>query len=326
MQALGVDLGFGAVKVAGALGRVSFASAWAPHTPGAEAWGIGAGEHPLLVDGRPVVVGDRAASRPGVRRPFADGRLADPEVLPLLGAALWRAGVQGDVVLGSGTPLGRFAQERAAARAALQGRVLALAEGGHETRVRIARLVLRPQGVGAALSLAARGRLPGGTGYVVVLDVGARTTDVLTLEAGDLSPVMLLCFSLEAGVATAAEALAAAAQAATGHLPPADVAQAALREAQTWHGRPVGGPDASGPCLDALAATIRAEVQRRFGAAVGRIAALAVVGGGGVLLRERLVGALPGECLAVADEEAVFSNAEGFRWAAERAGVALGVS
>jgi actin-like ATPase involved in cell morphogenesis len=326
MQAIGVDLGFGVTKVASALGRVSFSSAWAPHVAGAEAWGIGMADRPLMMDGRAVLVGDRAASGPGARRPFADGRLADPEALPLLGAALWRAGVQGDVCLGSGTPLGMFARERETARAALEGRTLTLADGSHETRVRIARLVLRPQGVGAALFLAAQGRLPGGAGYVVVLDVGTRTTDVLTLEAGDLSPVMPLCFSLEAGVATAAEALAAEAQAATGHLPPADVSTAALREPRTWRGRPVGGPAEAAPHLDALAAGIRAEVQRRFGAEAGRVAVVALVGGGGVLLRERLAGALPGECLAVADEDAVFSNAEGFRWAAERAATALGVS
>ena len=96
----------------------------------------------------------------GHGRPFADGRLADPETLPLLAAALWQAGVEGDVALGSGPPLGRFAAEKNAARAALEGRVLRLSDGARERTVRIARLVLRPQGVGPALYLAARGLLP----------------------------------------------------------------------------------------------------------------------------------------------------------------------
>ncbi len=204
MQAIGVDLGYGVTKVAGPDGRTAFASAWVPHTSGAEAWGIGAADHPLTLDGRTAMVGDRAASRPGAHRPFGDGRLADPEALPLLAAALWRSGVQGDVVLGSGTPLGMFAVERTAAKAALEGRTLTLGDGVRQRTVRIARLVLRPQGVGAALWLLARGVMCATDGYAVVVDVGTRTTDVLTLAPPDHSPVMPLCFSLEAGVATAA--------------------------------------------------------------------------------------------------------------------------
>ena len=317
MQSIGVDVGYGAVKWAGSLGRDTFASAWAPHVKGAETWGIGTADRPLTVDGRAVLVGDRAASRPGAHRPFADGRLADPESLPLLAQALWQAGVAGDVILGSGTPLGMFAQEKDAAKAALEGRVLTLGDGTHTTTVRIARLVLRPQGVGAALFLASQGRLPQGAGYLVLVDVGTRTTDVLTLEAADLSPVMPLCFSLEAGAATAAESLAASAQAATGHLPPADLAMAALRGPVTWRGKALGGPEA-GPHLDALAAGIRDEVRRRFGADAGRVLAVAVVGGGGVLLADRLVDVLPGRAVPVSSEEAVFANALGFARAAGR--------
>ncbi len=318
MQAIGVDVGYGAVKWAGSLGRGTFASAWAPYVGGAETWGIGTADRPLMVDGRAVLVGDRAASRPGAHRPFADGRLADSDALPLLAQALWAAGVQGDVVLGSGTPLGMFAQERDAARSALEGRALILGDGTHQTTVRIARLVLRPQGVGAALFLASQARLPQGTGYLVLIDVGTRTTDVLTLEAGDLSPVMPLCFSLEAGAATAAESLAASAQAAMGHLPPADLALAALRQPVPWRGQPIGGTEA-GPHLGSLAAGIRDEVRRRFGPDAGRVLAKAVVGGGGVLLADKLADVLPGQAVPVSPEEAVFANALGFARAAGRA-------
>ena len=38
MQAIGVDLGYGVTKVAGPDGRTAFASAWVPHTSGAEVW------------------------------------------------------------------------------------------------------------------------------------------------------------------------------------------------------------------------------------------------------------------------------------------------
>ena len=318
MQAVGVDLGYGITKGVGPLGRQAFASVWVPYTGGAEAWGIGAVDRHLTVDGRAVQVGDRAASRPGARRPFADGRLADPEALPLLAEALWRAGVQGDVVLGSGTPLGMFSQERETARQALEGRTLALGDGVRTVEVRIAQVALRPQGVGAALWLASRGLLRGEDGYVVILDIGTRTTDVLTLEPPNLSPVMPLSFSLEAGASTAAEALGAAVQASTGHLPAPDVTVAALRQPVRWGGRPIGGPQA-GPYLDDLAGGIRDEVRRRFGLDAGRVATVALVGGGSALLGNRLVGILPGTPVAVGQEDAVYANAEGFRWAAEKA-------
>jgi hypothetical protein len=145
VDALGIDLGYGLTKWSHGSARGSLASVWRPDGAGAEDWGL-ARPPVLFVDGQPVVAGEPAATHPGARRPFADGRLADPEALPLLAAALWQAGVEGDVVLGSGPPLGRFAAERDAARAALEGRTLRLGDGARERMVRIARLVLRPQG------------------------------------------------------------------------------------------------------------------------------------------------------------------------------------
>ena len=194
MVALGVDVGYGRVKYVVGERRCHWAAAWV--SAGVDAFGIGQVAPPLFLDGQPVVVGDRAAARPGAHRPFGDGRLADPEALPLLAQALWESGVQGEVVLGSGMPLGFFMQEREAARQALLGRTLRLGDGRRETTVCITRLVLRPQGVGAALWLLQERRLPEGDGYVVVLDVGTRTVDVLTCDAVDMAPVDGLSFSL----------------------------------------------------------------------------------------------------------------------------------
>lgn len=191
------------------------------------------------------------------------------------------------MVLGSSTPLGAFAQERAAARAALEGRTLHLSDDRRERTVRIARVVLRPQGVGAALFLASQGRMPAGPGYGLVQDIGNRTTDVLCLELRDLAPVAALSFSLESSVSTVAGALAAALQRATGHLPPPDLAQAELTDLATWHGRTFGEPAEAGPHLDALAEAIAAELRRRLGGNLGRVAATALVGGGALLLESR---------------------------------------
>ena len=318
MDALGIDLGYGLCKWAHAASRGSFASVWRPDGTGTEGWGM-TGPAVLSVDGVPLVVGDAAATHPGAHRPFGDGRLADPETLPLLAAALWQAGVEAEVALGSGPPLGSFAAEKDAARAALEGRTLRLSDGARERTVCIAALVLRPQGVGAALYLAARGLLPPSGGYAVVVDVGTRTTDVMAASLRDLSPVFDLCCSFGLGAATAANALARDVQRRTGHLPPFDVAADALREPQPWQGGAIGGPDEAAPHLDALGAAIRREVQRVFGDAAQQVAALAVVGGGAVLLGERLRGLLPGRVVALSDQERVQANATGFCWAAERA-------
>ena len=324
MQAVAADIGYGQVKWVAGSRRGRFEAAWAPHTLGAESWGLGNQPDGLHIGDRTVIAGDRAASLPGAHRPFGAGRLADPEALPLLAQALWESRAEGEVVLGSGTPLGAFAQERAAARAVLEGRMLRLSDGGRERTVRIARVVLRPQGVGAALFLAAQGRIPPGPGFGLVVDVGSRTTDVLCLELRDLTPVAALSFSLESGVSTVAGALAASIQRATGHLPPPDLAQAALSGPVTWHGQICGGPAEAGPHLDALAEIVAAELRRRLGGDLGRVGATALVGGGALLLGDRLTALSPGRPIPLWPEEAVFANALGYMWAAERALRAVG--
>lgn len=314
MQAVGVDVGFGSVKTVWHGGKAVFPAVWSEAPEGdASSWGLAGAPAPLEVDGRRVIVGPAADRRPGGHRPFGDGRLADPEALPLLAAALWAAGVCGDVVLGSGMPLGAFAQEHPAARRALEGVSLRLACDGHATTVRVARLVLRPQGVGAALWLLAQGRLPT-DGLGVVVDVGTRTTEVVTLDLADASPVLPLCWSTAVGVTQAAESLATETQATTHWPPPVDLCEARLRgHSPTWHGHTL--PEAA-PHLDRLAGTLRADIQRRIGDAAGRVTAVALVGGGGVLLGSRLANLLPGVVVALSPEEAVFANAEGYRGAA----------
>ena len=312
MQAVGVDLGYGVTKWVGPLGHGSAPSVWSAAGEDGAAWGM-QGTRRLVVDGMAVCVGADAEASPDAHRPFGDGRLADAEALPLLGAAIWATGVQGDIVLGSGMPLGRFAQERESAKAALEGRVLHLGDGAHEATVRIARLVLRPQGVGAALWLLARGLLSG-DGLGAVIDVGTRTTDVVTLDLGDGRPVMSLCWSSAVGLATAGEALAADAAREVGWSPPPDLCMSALGgRTVRWHSQPLPAP---APYLDALAAGVQADVRRHMGDAAGRVSAVALVGGGCALLGDRLHGMLGGEVVQLSADEAVRANAEGYRVAA----------
>ena len=109
MQVVAADIGYGQVKWVTGSRRGRFEAAWATHTPGAESWGLGSQPEVLRIGDELVIAGDRAASLPGAHRPFGAGRLADPEALPLLARGLWESGAEGEVVLGSGTPLGAFA-------------------------------------------------------------------------------------------------------------------------------------------------------------------------------------------------------------------------
>ncbi len=317
MRAVGVDVGYGNTKWAVAQATGCFDSVIAPYSIVGESWGVGTPDHPLFLDGHAVLVGDTAAAKPGALRPFADGRLADPAALPLLAAALWAAGAQGDIVLGSGMPLGVFRRERDAARQALEGRTLHIGDGVRESAVRIVRLTLRPQAIGAALWLTSRGMVPAGPGLAVFVDIGTRTTDIATIDLGSMAPVVPLSFSLEAGVATAAAALAGDVQSASGRLPPVDLCVAALQgQPRQWWGAPL---PAGVEHLDALAATIAAEVQRRLGADGGRVVKVLPVGGGAVLLRGRLIGLLPGVHIgALPADQAIEANARGYLLVAEQ--------
>ncbi|MDA8147050.1 MAG: ParM/StbA family protein, partial [Thermaerobacter sp.] len=178
---IAVDIGYGDTKVVGADGRRHrFPSRWAPHR--AASWGIGSTARVLSVDGRePFAYGEAADGLPGCREPQEDGRLTDPATLPLLAAAIHAARVPdgAEVVLGSGLPLGSYDLEAHAAREALRGRTLAIGQGKDVRRVTIRKVVLRPQGVGAALHLVATGVLRATSGLLLVVDVGSRTTDVL---------------------------------------------------------------------------------------------------------------------------------------------------
>ncbi len=317
---VGIDIGYGDTKVIGPDGRRhSFPSRWAPHR--AASWGIGHAAKVLTLDGgEPFVVGEDADGLPGCREPQADGRLADPATLPLLAAALVAARVPdgAEVALGSGLPLGRYDQEAPVAREALRGRTLVIGQGKDVRRVRIAKVVLRPQGVGAALHLVAAGALKAKSGLVLVVDVGSRTTDVLALHARTLEPIPELSGSLALGVGDAAASLAQEIAAHAGFVPPAALAREALAVPVTYRGQTYGGPKAAAPHLDALAGRIGDGLRGMLREALDQVSALALVGGGAVLLGDRLAD-LPGERVRCPATDAPFANALGYRLAAERA-------
>ncbi len=318
MHIVAVDIGYGDAKVVGADGRRhSFPSRWAPHRTAA--WGIGATAKVLTLDGgEPFVVGQGADGLPACREPQSDGRLSDPATLPLLAAALSVARLPdgAEVALGSGLPLGSYDLEAPAAREALRGRTLAIGAGKELRQVTIRRVVLRPQGVGAALHLVASGWLRARSGLVLILDVGSRTTDVLVLHARTLEPIAELSGSLALGVGDAAAALAQEIATQAGFVPPAALAREALAREAVHRGKTYGGAKAAAPHLDVLAGRITDGLRAMLREALDAVAALALVGGGAVLLADRLAD-LPGERVRCPAADMPFANALGYRLAAQ---------
>ena len=317
---IGIDVGYGDTKVVGPDGRRHCSpSRWAPHR--ATAWGIGHAAKVLtLGGGEPFVVGEAADGLPGVREPQADGRLADPATLPLLVAALHAAKLPdgAEVALGSGLPLGRFDAEAPAAREALRGRTLVIGQGKDVRRVTIRKVVLRPQGVGAALHLVATGALHARSGLVLVVDVGSRTCDVLALHARTLEPIPELSGSLALGVGDAAAALAQQIAAQAGFVPPAALAREALAHEVVYRGETYGGSRMAAPHLDMLAGRVSDGLRSLLRESLDAVSALALVGGGAVLLGSRLAD-LPGERVRCPAADAPYANALGYRVSAERA-------
>lgn len=310
-----IDVGYGDVKWATGGKRGKFPSRYASHRKAN--WGIGSGgASVLMVDGEgPFAFGEDASGLPGCREPQHDGRLADPATLPLLAAALFSALPEGgEVCLASGLPLGTYDREAEAAKAYLRGREIRVSAGKREMTYTIRRVVLRPQGVGAALYLAARGLLPRGDGSLLVVDVGSRTTDCLTLRARNLEPVMELSGSLQTGIGDAAAGLAGEIAGGMGFVPPLAVAQEALATEVVYGGARYGGPAAAKPHLVTLANTIRDGVRAYLRGSLSQVAAVALVGGGAALLGDRLT--LPGAPVKVPPRDAAYANCLGYLVAA----------
>ena len=61
MQVVAADVGYGQVKWVAGSQRGRFEAAWAPHTPGAESWGLGSQPDVLIIGDQGVIAGDRAA-------------------------------------------------------------------------------------------------------------------------------------------------------------------------------------------------------------------------------------------------------------------------
>lgn len=324
MVSIGVDLGYGDTKVIGLNDkRVKFPSRWAKHDN--EAWGIGGSVTVLNVDDQFHFVFGENAMGANVREPLGDGRLADPDSLPLLAAALWSSDIGADgqtaeVTLGSGTPLGTFDREVAAARQALEGKTLRITSlDGQSRQFLVKKLIMRPQGVGAALYMLDRGLIEQQPGYGIIVDIGSRTTDVLTINLLNLEPVVEMSFSIQAGIGDAVSDISKAIAKETGFVVPTDIAQRALGQQVMFKQRKVGGPEVSDPILNSLTNRILDNLRSNLRGELDRVTALVPVGGGASLIGERLEVLAPGAMVKIPDDDLPYANALGYRDAADRA-------
>lgn len=323
MVVIGIDLGYGDTKVIGMDGkREKFPSRWAKHD--VEAWGMGGGMTVLKIDDGDNFVFGEFASGPNAREPLGDGRLSDVDSLPLLGAALWQSGAgedgkPADVTIGSGTPLGTFDKEVAAAREFLQGKTLTISSVKGEVRKYVInRLIMRPQGVGAALYMLDKGLMAQQPGYGMIVDVGSRTTDVLTVNLMNMEPVVPMSFSIQAGIGDAVSDIGKAIAKETGFVVPTDIAHAALSDQVMFKQRKVGGPEVSQPILKSLANRIMDNLRANLRSELDRVTALVPVGGGATLIGEMFESLAPGALVKIPEEDLQYANALGYKDAAER--------
>ncbi len=323
MDVIGIDLGYGETKVICPDGsRIKFPSRWKVHDN--ESWGFGGMVSVLSLDGGQRFTFGDAAIGENTREPLGDGRLSDRDSLPLLAAALWSSGVakeggSANVVLGSGTPLGRFHLEAKEARANLSNKTFRIESRDNEAReIKVSQLVMRPQGVGAALYLLDKGLIRQEIGYGLIIDIGTRTTDVLTVNLTDMEPVVDMSFSVQEGVGNAVASMNRLIARETGYTAPSDVALSALVHEVNYRQRVVGGEEKARPILEILAGKIVDRIRTTLRGELDRVTALVPVGGGARLIGNELEILAPGTLVEVEEEDKQFANALGYFDAAKR--------
>jgi actin-like ATPase involved in cell morphogenesis len=321
MAILGVDLGYGDTKLVTENDKkAKFPSRWTPAE--SRNWGIGGNVPILSINGEDSFMFGEDATGTNVREPQGDGRLTDPNAMQLLAGALWKSGIgkaaqNVEVILASGTQLGSFDKEITAAKELLEGKDIKIKSAtGDEQNFKISKLVMRPQGVGAAIYLLNQGLIKKQYGNGVLIDIGFKTTDVLTLNLKNMEPLIEHSFSIQAGVGDVVSGMSKKIGKETGFVVPADVARDAIGQKITFKQIPIGGPDVSGPLLNDLAQKIADDMRENLREDLNRITSLIPVGGGSILIGEKLEELAPGHMVKVPPEDMQFANVLGYSIAA----------
>ncbi len=323
MDVVAIDLGYGETKIICPDGsRVKFPSRWKIYEN--EDWGFGGQVAVLSLDGGPRFTFGNSAVGENTREPLADGRLSANDSLPLIASSLWMSGAgskdgYAEVVLASGTPLGRFQMEVEQSRSFLTKRTLMIENMHDETReIKVSKVVMRPQGVGAALYLLDQGLIKQEVGCALVIDIGTRTTDVLTINLADMEPIVEMSFTIQEGVGNAIAGMSREIARETGFTAPSDIALSALKHEVNYRQRMVGGRKKAQPILDLLTGKIIDKIRNTMRGEIDRVTALIPVGGGARLIGSELEVLAPGTLIKVKDEDMQFANVLGFYDAARR--------
>lgn len=139
------------------------------------------------------------------------------DVLVLTAARRLGAGLETTLV--AGLPVAYYRAQRDELKKHLEGIEAEVSvDGGQAEKISFGKVIIYPQGAGALLTA----KDPPGSGLVLLIDPGQKTTDYVTAEVVNgmdndiVKPVSSLCGSIELGVHDVHEAVAAAFQVRTG--------------------------------------------------------------------------------------------------------------
>jgi len=336
MKILAMDIGYGDTKVMYENKKFIYPSGFAPY-PRRE---LGVGNSygiACRMTGRPeigpFIVGEKAQLYPGFTEPIeptGSARLSSDSVIPLIGEAVIRSGASGTVVLSTGAPLDLYALERAGIRDFTGKHLIVETTNGLRREITIGSVVSRPQGVAAAVALASEGLFPSIPGLGVVIDIGSRTTDIVTVSlSDDLDPVKPLCFSIPVGIRDFLNVIAdAIGKECQGFRPKRQLIQASLSKPTFTVGKKsVLLPVFIQEARKSIATMLSNEILSRFGEQSGFVTAVCGVGGGAspLLLGKTIHTLFPGaqEVLLPEGIGPEYLNVMGYNVAAEAVEMAV---
>lgn len=327
---LAIDIGYRDTKVKTSDKTFSFASSYAPFRSSdigiGSSYGIAThiGPHTNESLENTVIVGDKAYLYPGSIEPVSNGRLGTDEVLPILGEAILRGNLNGDIVLSTGAPLDLFLREKDSVKRWENKEITVRSTNGRKNSVVIRKIIMYPQGVAASIYLFSSYELPKKPGFIgVVVDIGSKTTDVVTLSLEDREPIRPLCFSIPRGVGDYFNAIADGISKEIGGFRPdrTIIQNCFMDEKFVYEGRTVSmGPIVSA-ARSAEMGSISNEIRRRIGEKSSLVQLVVAVGGGALpkLLGRMGYSLFQGANVREINEtEAKFANALGYYTAAEK--------
>ena len=329
---LAIDIGYGSTKVRTESDRFVFPSGYAPFRTQDLGYGSTYGIT-VRVKGLggpevgPFIVGSTAARMtPGYTEPMealGHSRLSSEDMLPILGEAIVRGKLQGDIILSTGGPLDMYAREKAGVQRWAGKTIEVATTDGRVHTVTITKVLTKPQGIAASIALSGMGAFPdipeGEEDMCTLLDIGRKTTDVVTvlLTQSKIEPIKDLCFSLNLGVGdflnTVGERLSRVMQ---GVAPPMPIVEDAVRRGKLkYAGQEYDMIPVVKVAREEKSAQLTDEVRRKFSEKAGYVRHVIGTGGGALPLYwgQVFTTLFPGaDVLTPAPEDVVYLNVEGY--------------